>query len=311
MNTQSCFREGLSRRDFLRVASAVVAVLCEGRVWQAWGSARSEQDAGDGVDAASTAERSDRLSLQLPAVITNGAKVPIVVEMAHPMESAHYITTVRVVNQRDPIPLKGEFHFTPANGQVYLAFQARMDHGLTEVAATAECSRHGRWSVARPIKIEGTGGCEAPAPPLNLLDCATCKLRSFCAGGCEAPAAPLNRPGEEQVFPPQIRIPELVKHGRIQPGQLIHVQVKVQHPSRTGLLRRDGKFVQESEPFYLKEMEVFSGDERVSRFVMTPALSDNPFITFKLRALREEPLRILLTNSRGQQFEATHKIHFS
>jgi hypothetical protein len=44
---------------------------------------------------------------------------------------------------------------------------------------------------------------------------------------------------------------------------------------------------------------------------MTSAVSDDPFVTFRLRAAREEPLRVLLTNSRGQQFEATHQIRVS
>jgi sulfur-oxidizing protein SoxY len=49
----------------------------------------------------------------------------------------------------------------------------------------------------------------------------------------------------------------------------------------------------------------------VSWFSMTPALSDDPFITFRLRAVREGPLRILLVNNRGQRFEASHPIRFS
>jgi hypothetical protein len=49
----------------------------------------------------------------------------------------------------------------------------------------------------------------------------------------------------------------------------------------------------------------------VSRFALTPALSDDPFITFALRADREGPLEVRLTNSRGQKFEAAHEIAFS
>ena len=76
-------------------------------------------------------------ALGLPQLTQNGAKVPITVEMAHPMEAGHHVTSLRVVNDRDPIPLKGEFHFTPPNGQVYLAFQARLDEGRSMVQASA------------------------------------------------------------------------------------------------------------------------------------------------------------------------------
>ena len=44
---------------------------------------------------------------------------------------------------------------------------------------------------------------------------------------------------------------------------------------------------------------------------MTSALSDNPFIAFRLRARGEDLLRVVLTNNRGQRFEAAHPIRFS
>jgi hypothetical protein len=69
--------------------------------------------------------------------------------------------------------------------------------------------------------------------------------------------------------------------------------------------------VQESEPFHLNEMVVFYGSEQVSRFVLSAALSDNPLITFKLRARRQAPIRVTLANTRGQRFEATHELHWS
>jgi desulfoferrodoxin (superoxide reductase-like protein) len=203
------------------------------------------------------------------------------------MDPDHYITSVNVVNVRDPVPLKGSFHLTPANGQVYLAFQARLDQGVSKVLATAECNVHGRSEATRSIDIpSGAGGCAAPAPPLG-------------------------RSSGDEILPPRIRIPVMVERGWIRRDEIIHIQLKMRHPSRTGLIRRDGEFVQESEPFYLKDMEVFYGNERVSRFALTPALSDDPFITFKLRASREGPLRVLVTNNRGQRFEAMQQIRLS
>jgi hypothetical protein len=117
--------------------------------------------------------------------------------------------------------------------------------------------------------------------------------------------------GAEEIVPPAIRIPELIQDGRIAPGELIHVQVETRHPSRTGLVIRDGKFVRASEPFYLDEMEVSYCGERVSRFELTSALSDDPLITFSLLATREGPLQVRLKNNRGQRFEARHEIDFS
>ena len=104
--------------------------------------------------------------LRAPIVAGNGNKVPLVVEMAHPMEAEHYIRSIEVTNARDPIPSKGVFQLTPANGQVYLAFQARMDEGVGEIGVTVECSVHGRSSKQlSSITIpDGRGGCAGREP---------------------------------------------------------------------------------------------------------------------------------------------------
>ncbi len=288
MSGQSAPRpQGLSRRGFLGLASAAVGLMGVWRIPPAWPDTAGRGPRADDPDPLSPSEQLHLPLLKTPAFTRNGDKVPIVVEMRHPMERDHYVMSMQVVNGRDPIPLKGVFHFTPANGQVYLAFQARMDQGVSKVVATAQCNLHGPSSTVRSIEI--------PAD----------------AGGCAAPAPPLVRTHGDEILPPRIRIPELVERGRIQRDEIIRVQLKMRHPNRTGLVRRDGKFIQESEPFFLRDMEVFYGDERVSRFAMSPALSDNPFITFKLRARRDGLLRILLTNSRGQQFEAREQIRLS
>jgi hypothetical protein len=102
-----------------------------------------------------------------------------------------------------------------------------------------------------------------------------------------------------------------VADGRIVPNQIIDVQLKTKHPSRTGLVVRDGTFVPASDPLYLETVEVFYDREPVCRFALTSALSDNPLIAFRLRARAEGLLGAVLTNNRGQRFEATHPIRFS
>lgn len=226
--------------------------------------------------------------LRIPSFTRNGAHVPIVVEMTHPMTPEHYVTSVQILNESDPVSSKGTFHLHPTNGQVYLAVQARMHSGASTVQAIAECNLHGRWAASQPITIpDGAGGC------------------ATVLGGAG------DRPANDEIRPPVIRIPELVERGKIHRGELIRVQIKLKHPSRTGLAFQGTVFLQAADPFYLKEMEVFYGDRLVTRYEMTPAISDNPFITLKLRALEEKPIRIVLTNSRGQQFQATKEIVLS
>lgn len=277
----------LSRRRFLGGVAATVGLWGGGASGLAWGAAPARRLSADDPDLLSPFERLHLPVLRLPVVAGNGAKVPVVVEMAHPMEPGHYITSVEVTNERDPVPSKGVFHFTPANGQVYLSFQGRMDHGISEVLVTAECSVHGRWASTRSVNIPAGGG------------------------GCADPSPPPSRARDDDIRPPAIRIPQLLKRGRIRPDEIVLVQLLTRHPNRTGLTIRGGTFVQQSEPFYLSEIELFYGEERVSRFEGSPALSDDPFISFALRARREGLLRALLTNSRGQRFEAVQPIRFA
>jgi hypothetical protein len=74
---------------------------------------------------------------------------------------------------------------------------------------------------------------------------------------------------------------------------------------------RDGRFVAESEPIHLDDMEVHYDGEPVCRFAATSALSDDPLIGFTLRAGAGGVVRVVLRNSRGQVFEAAQAIRVS
>lgn len=264
----------LSRRRFISLAAMAAGLMAEPGMRQA------------ASEPPPRLEDLHRPRLRVPALTSNGARVPIVVEVPHPMTPDHRITGLQILNPRDPVPVKGTFEFSPSNGRAYVAFQARLDEGPSIVTATADCGRHGRFAVTAAVTIaEGAGGCAGGAPPAAWM-------------------AP------DDIRPPVIRIPQLVAEGRVGPDDLIDVQVKTKHPNRTGLVVRDGTFVQESEPFHLSEMVVFYGSEQVSRFVLSAALSDNPLITFKLRARRQAPIRVTLANTRGQRFEATHELRW-
>src|SRR5436309_15092499 len=153
-----------SRRAFLALASTAVGLMAEGGLWRGGRAAEARRLSADDPDLLPPFERLHLPLLRLPVVAGNGAKVPVVVEMTHPMEPDHCITSVRVINERDPVPSKGVFHLGPANGRVYLAFQARMDEGFSEVTVTAECNVHGRWWSTRSITVaDGAGGCAGPS----------------------------------------------------------------------------------------------------------------------------------------------------
>ncbi len=273
----------LSRRAFLGLASAAGGIaIAAGHP----GAAPRRHPAED-WDALSAFERLHFPKVRLPVMTANGDRVPIAIEMGHPMEPGHHITRVTVVNERDPVPLKGGFELTPASGLAHLAFQARLDEGASDVAVTAECSVHGAWTTSASVRVADG------------------------AGGCSDPASPRSRPGDNAILPPRLRLPGLVRTGRVRADEVLEAQLLMRHPNRTGLGRRDGRFVAESEPFHLREMEVFYRDERVSRFLFTSALSDDPLITFRVRAGQGGVLRTVLGNTRGQRFEAQARVEVS
>jgi desulfoferrodoxin (superoxide reductase-like protein) len=276
---------GLSRRRLLGLAAAAVGLLGERR--RVGAGPPSRRLSAEDPRALSAFERLHFPAVRLPVMTANGDRVPITIEMSHPMEPGHHITRVTVVNERDPVPLKGVFELTPTSGLAHLAFQARIDEGASEVAVTAECNLHGAWTSTGTVRVaDGAGGCSEPAPSKA-------------------------RPASTEILPPRLRLPELVRTGRVRAGDVLEAQLLMRHPNRTGLVRRDGKFVAESAPFHLRELEVFYGEARVSRFLFTSALSDDPLITFRVRAGQGGLLRVLLVNTRGQRFEALARVDVS
>lgn len=105
-----------------------------------------------------SAEKEHLIDIRLPAIAEDGANVPIVVSLNHPMEPDHFIRSIQILNFNDPIVSKGVYRFTPASGQAYIATQLRLDGGDAEVFVVAECSRHGKWVAAKKLKVS-LGGC--------------------------------------------------------------------------------------------------------------------------------------------------------
>lgn len=273
----------ISRRSFCKWSASLVVTALETRSLLAPGicDAASAQDP-DAFKELHTPK------LIVPSMTRNGTHVPIVVKMSHPLKHDHFIRQIQVLNESDPIPSKGIFYPTPANGEVYFSFQARMDSGASTVLSIAECNSHGQWTGRHRITIPaGQGGCATAGPEKEAL------------------------PKKEEILPPVIRIPELVRRGRLAKGTTTEVQVKFKHPSKTGLAYENKKFIQVEEPLYISTMQVFYGDRLVTRSEMTPALSDNPFLGFKLKLTEERPIQVVFTNSLGQSFRAVHQIVLS
>jgi len=209
----------------------------------------------------------------MPILAEDSAAVPVRVSVEHPMEPDHYIRSLEVTLDKDPVPWKGKFNFTPANGRPWAAFTMRSGTGGT-VRAVAECSRHGRFTGVADVRV--------------------------AEGGCATGGAPIDR---TRIGNPQLRLP-----GPLRAGQIVEVKTKVDHDSSTGLVAKGGKLVREQPEFYVKSLLVSFDGEPVSEFQMGSAISANPLIRFPLRITRSGSLKVVFVNNEGQRWETSQPV---
>lgn len=97
--------------------------------------------------------------------------------------------------------------------------------------------------------------------------------------------------------------------GRIQRGDVIRVQVVMQHPMDTGFFRdANANFI---PAWFISDVRVLYGDTEVARFEWTSGISRDPMVAFQLRADREGVLTVRSKDSRGSEFQGSAEIKFA
>lgn len=213
------------------------------------------------------------IRIELPVLADDPVAVSLQVSVDHPMDPDHFIRWLEVTLDTDPVPNKGKFHFTPANGRAWVAFQFRSGIGGV-VKVVGECTRHGRFVGTREVRVT-EGGC-ATMP---------------------------DRTVRERIGNPQIRLPRALR-----PGEVVEVRTRLDHASYTGLALKGGKHVREMPGFYVKQMLVYVDTRKVSEFEMTSAVSPNPLIRFPLKVSGGGTLRVVFVNSEDQRWEAAQPL---
>jgi sulfur-oxidizing protein SoxY len=214
-----------------------------------------------------------KIALDIPALSEDPTGVPVALSIDHPMEPDHHIASVEISLPGDPVPYKGTFAFTPANGRAAVAFKMRSGTGGV-VRATAVCTKHGPFTATREIRV--------------------------AEGGC---AMPPDRAGRDKPRNVQIRLPQTLRA-----GETAEARVRVEHNTETGLAFVGGKYVREAPEHYLKQMLVYLDDRQISEFRMSSAISPNPIVRFPFRVPRAGMLKVVFVNSDGQRAEATQPI---
>jgi desulfoferrodoxin (superoxide reductase-like protein) len=213
--------------------------------------------------------------LDVPNLAENPTAVPVRVAVDHPMERDHFIESVELILDADPVAHKGTYRFTPANGRARVSFPMRSGTGGL-LKAIATCTRHGPFVATRALRVGGDG----------------------CAVESDGPRA---RPGN-----PRIRVT-----GSPKVGAVVDVAVKLDHESDTGLRSRDGKYTRVRPEFFVRALQVFLGGEQISEFRLTSALSSNAIVRFPVKVTGTSTLRVVIVNSEGRRWEATAPIRLN
>ncbi len=111
----------------------------------------------------------------------------------------------------------------------------------------------------------------------------------------------------EHIKPPRMRISR-----RITKDKTFKVKVRFDHPSFTGL----GLVNDQTAPMfnraipvsYIRNMLVYYDDALVSRFRMSSGMASNPLFTFKLKATKAAPLKVVFIDNGGKRWEISKDI---
>ena len=86
-----------------------------------------------------------RVTVKLPPIAENGFSVALDVSVDSPMTSDDYVKQVAILSPRNPLPVIGQFYFTPQSGRAAVSTRIRMS-GTQAIQAVAEMSDGSLWT---------------------------------------------------------------------------------------------------------------------------------------------------------------------
>jgi sulfur-oxidizing protein SoxY len=138
-----------SRRDFLRAASAGLAVLVTVR--PAAAAPPATQDAIRAVVGAAPVTRG-RVKLELPPLSENGNAVPLTVSVESPMTAAEHVRAIHIFTEKNPQPDVVSFRLGPRAGRARVSTRIRLADTQT-VTAIGELSDGSFWSAEAAVVV--------------------------------------------------------------------------------------------------------------------------------------------------------------
>lgn len=111
----------------------------------------------------------------------------------------------------------------------------------------------------------------------------------------------------------KIKAPRMKIKRRVKQDEIFKVKVRFDHPSYTGLgmVDENEELFNRAQPStFIRNMLVYYDGELVSRFRTSSAIADNPLFTFKLKASKEAPVKVVFVDDQGERWETVADVKF-
>lgn len=229
-----------------------------------------------------TIHSDDLITLQAPQRAENAAIVPVSIKANIPQTDERYIRTIWLFVDKNPGPLVGKFHFTPASGRADLGLRLRVD-AYSPVRAIAETS-DGELHMSRQF-VKASGGCSAPAasdPEAARQQMGRMKLLMHSEGDSpQASAAAQDAPTIAQLM--------------------------IRHPNTSGL-QKDQITHLYAPPEFVRQVRVTFEGEEIFSAETSFAVSENPSFRFYFAPQSEGEVTAEVIDTEGREFTETYTV---
>ncbi len=209
------------------------------------------------------------VELRIPVRAEDSGVVPLSINAKIPQTPERYIKKVYVFIDKNPKPLAGVFHLTPAMGRADLAMRLRINE-FTFVRVVAETS-DGELHMDEGF-TRASGGCSEPPPFLKLKE------------------------ARARIGEMKFRADEAAADGDVALGQLI-----ISHPNITGLQldQRTRAFIPAE---YVTKVEISFNGEHIMTAETDISISEDPSFRFFFQPKAGGTIEARMTDSKGRSF---------
>lgn len=227
---------------------------------------------GDVVGDAEIQDGSALFTFDAPYRAHDAAIVPVHIKQIDGSDAR--ITRLTIVVDENPAPVVATFDFDKDIGHLDLETRVRVDR-YSNIRAIAETEDGKLWMAGRFVK--GAGGCSAPA------------LKDMEAALAAAGKMRLKLFDQDAAAPQQSN-----------PRQ--QAQVMIRHPNYSGMQRNQvtNLFI---PAYFISELEVFQGEDRLFRMEGGISISEDPVFRFSYSANGADAFRVRATDTDGSIYE--------